>query len=305
MQNDARAAGRHARVGVTSERERDPGPPRVPRLRRPHPHRLHRAALLRGVLRRRQGDHAGAGAPRHDHAEPRRREHGQTRSPIGGSSRATPCAARSTKRWRSWRLDFLVNVALNRDKAVTRCFAGDPVAACREGMAFVRGTSMVPAEAPFDIVVTTNSGLAPRPEPLPGGQGHERRGPDREAGRRDRDRGRVPRRRARPRLVRPAAAGVAEPRRAARAPPAPGFAMDDQWQAHTLALIVKKAEVHVHAAGLTDAQVTSAMCVPCPSVERRVEELLERFGPAARVCVLPEGPQTIPYIADAARGGPT
>ena len=28
-----------------------------------------------------------------------------------------------------------------------------------------------------------------------------------------------------------------------------------------------------------------------------VELALKRFGPTARVCVLPEGPQTIPYLS--------
>lgn len=85
---------------------------------------------------------------------------------------------------------------------------------------------------------------------------------------------------------------------------APGVRMGNRWQAHTLALILAKAEVHVHADGLSDDEVTAALCTPCPSVGRRVAELLERFGRGARVCVLPEGPQTIPHVADASRKGP-
>jgi hypothetical protein len=37
----------------------------------------------------------------------------------------------------------------------------------------------------------------------------------------------------------------------------------------------------------------------CDSVEETVAQLLERYGPAATICVLPEGPMTIPYLASA------
>ena len=33
----------------------------------------------------------------------------------------------------------------------------------------------------------------------------------------------------------------------------------------------------------------------CVSVEETVADLLDRYGP--RLCVLPEGPMTIPYVA--------
>jgi hypothetical protein len=35
---------------------------------------------------------------------------------------------------------------------------------------------------------------------------------------------------------------------------------------------------------------------PCHQVEETLAELLARYGPDARICVLPEGPQTIPYV---------
>ena len=36
----------------------------------------------------------------------------------------------------------------------------------------------------------------------------------------------------------------------------------------------------------------------CARVEDTVAALLARYGSGARICVLPEGPQTIPYVAD-------
>ena len=53
---------------------------------------------------------------------------------------------------------FLVNVTLNRDKDITGVFCGGLDEAHAEGCSRARETCMTPVEAPFDIVVTTNSG---------------------------------------------------------------------------------------------------------------------------------------------------
>jgi nickel-dependent lactate racemase len=53
---------------------------------------------------------------------------------------------------------FLLNVTLNRDRRITGVFAGRVEAAHRAGTEFVRRTALRPVEAPFDIVITTNSG---------------------------------------------------------------------------------------------------------------------------------------------------
>jgi nickel-dependent lactate racemase len=76
----------------------------------------------------------------------------------------------------------------------------------------------------------------------------------------------------------------------------PGFLEQDQWQAQIQALVQLKADVYVHADHLTDDQLASALLQPCHSIEETVAELLNRYGPQATLCVLPEGPQTIPYI---------
>lgn len=53
---------------------------------------------------------------------------------------------------------FLINVALNNERQITRVFAGDLVEAHREGCKFVKHTAMQPVDEAFNIVVTTNSG---------------------------------------------------------------------------------------------------------------------------------------------------
>jgi len=194
---------------------------------------------------------------------------------------------------------FLVNVTLNRNKAITGVFAGDLAQAHAAGCAFVGRSALVPVLRPFDIVVTTNSGY-----PLDLNLYQAVKGMS-----------------AASQVVRPGGAIIiaascwdgipahglygkllreaASPRELLDRITAPGFGEQDQWQAQIQAQIQLKAEVYVRSDGLTDAQIRSALLRPCQRIEETVAELLERFGPHATICVLPEGPQTIPYVAGA------
>lgn len=49
-----------------------------------------------------------------------------------------------------------------------------------------------------------------------------------------------------------------------------------------------------------DEEICQALLLPCHSIEEEVERLWKSYGPQASICVLPEGPQTIPYL-EAAR----
>ena len=80
---------------------------------------------------------------------------------------------------------------------------------------------------------------------------------------------------------------------------APGFAIYDQWQAQSQAIVQRKAEVYLYSS-LDPETVRKAMLAPTDNIEATLADLLERFGPQARVAVLPEGPQTVPYVADLA-----
>ncbi|MCL4787800.1 MAG: nickel-dependent lactate racemase, partial [Verrucomicrobia bacterium] len=53
---------------------------------------------------------------------------------------------------------FLLNVSLNEERRITGVFAGDILAAHKVGCEFVRKSAMQKFDAPFDIVITTNSG---------------------------------------------------------------------------------------------------------------------------------------------------
>src|SRR5690606_36981693 len=76
----------------------------------------------------------------------------------------------------------------------------------------------------------------------------------------------------------------------------PGFTAQDQWQVQVQALIQLKADVFVYSDGLTDEQIAQALFTPTRNIEATVAALLTKYGTAARIAVLPEGPQTIAYV---------
>ena len=76
----------------------------------------------------------------------------------------------------------------------------------------------------------------------------------------------------------------------------PGFSVQDQWQVQLQAQIQLKAEVHVYSENLTNDQIRLALFMPSRDVESTLAELMTRYGPNSRLCIVPEGPQTIPYV---------
>ena len=76
----------------------------------------------------------------------------------------------------------------------------------------------------------------------------------------------------------------------------PELRKQDMWQAHLQALICQKAEVYFYSHNLTDEQIENAFLIPCHDIEQTVAMLLDKYGPEAGLCVLPQGPMTIPYL---------
>jgi len=77
---------------------------------------------------------------------------------------------------------------------------------------------------------------------------------------------------------------------------APGYRCQDQWEAQIQAQIQLKASVHVYADGLSDEEMRRALVNPCHSIEETLAQL-RRHNPGATIAVLPDGPQTVPYLA--------
>ena len=200
---------------------------------------------------------------------------------------------------------FLVNVTLNRDKAITGVYAGDLAAAHSTGCACAKSTAMIPVPRPFDIVITTNSGY-----PLDLNLYQTVKGMS-AAAQVVREGGAIivaadcwdgiPDHGLYGQLLRQASS----PHELLDTILAPGFLRQDQWQAQIQAQIQLKADVYVRTDHLTDDQLRSALVQPCHSIEETVATLRARYGPDATICVLPEGPQTIPYIDLSAASAPT
>jgi nickel-dependent lactate racemase len=191
---------------------------------------------------------------------------------------------------------FLLNVTLNRDKQITAVFAGAWEEAHARGCQFVKQTAMVAVPSPFDIVITTNSGY-----PLDLNLYQTVKGMSAAA-----------------QVVRPGGSIVAAAQCWDGIPDhgeyaqmlheadssqsllqtirRPGYQRHDMWEAQVQALVLQKADVYVHSDGLSDAQIREALLTPCRDIEACVAALRRKYGPECRICVLPEGPQTIPYI---------
>jgi lactate racemase len=192
---------------------------------------------------------------------------------------------------------FLVNVALNRDKRITRVFAGEMYAAHQAGCKFVGECSMVPVPAPFDVVITSNSGY-----PLDLNLYQAVKGMT-AAAQVVRQGGAIiiaaecwdgiPEHGAFGKLLRQFRTAA----EALAAVESPGFASADQWQVQTLAKVRLKADVYVRADGLTDEQIAQSLLAPCRRIEDTLAELTARYpNRKPSICVLPEGPVTIAYV---------
>lgn len=191
---------------------------------------------------------------------------------------------------------FLLNVSLNEEKHITGWFAGDLVQAHRQGREYVRASAMSPVDAPFDVVVTTNSGYPLDMNLYQGVKGMS-------AGAVISKPGGTIILAAECREGMPIGSPCDKLLRSAQNPAellakiaSPGFEWPEQWQAHIQTLIQSRARVLLHS-NMSDDLVRAALLEPCSDITATVRAEVERIGPAARVAVLPWGPLTIPYIA--------
>jgi nickel-dependent lactate racemase len=199
-------------------------------------------------------------------------------------------------------VDFAFDVVLNSEQQVVRAFGGEILAMHAEAREVVRELSMQAVPQRYDVVVTTNSGF-PLDQSLyqavkgmtaaatvvkPGGliicaaecrDGFPDHGSFREV-----------------------LASEESPAALLRAISARTETVPDQWQVQVLARVLAQARVGVHTTYLTDADLRSAHLFLVEDIARAVADELAAVGPEARVCVLPEGPQTIPYLVDEVAG---
>jgi nickel-dependent lactate racemase len=193
---------------------------------------------------------------------------------------------------------FMVNVAINPQREITALWAGHYIEAHEVACQAVAAHATRAVDEPFDIVITTNSGY-----PLDQNLYQTVKGMSAAA-----------------RIVRPGGAIIAvsecsdglpdhgnykqllqmrpTPHELLAMIEAPGFELYDQWVAQSQAIVQRKAEVYLYSS-LDPAAVRAAMLEPITDIAATLAQLLDRYGPGARVAVLPEGPQTVPYLLEA------
>jgi lactate racemase len=191
---------------------------------------------------------------------------------------------------------FSLDVVLDGAQRIACAFGGELFAMHEAACAVVRQTAMRAVPRPFDVVLTTNSGF-PLDQNLyqavkgmsaaaqvvrPGGaivcaaecrDGFPSHGPYRDE-----------------------LTAAASPAALLEAIAARTITVADQWQIQIQAAIQERSRVIMHTSYLTDEELGAAHLEQTADVEATVWHLLEEAGPEARVCVLPYGPLTVPYI---------
>lgn len=191
---------------------------------------------------------------------------------------------------------FSLDVTLNRERQLTGAYSGEFLKSHARACRFVAETALCEVPQPFEVVVTTNSGY-----PLDLNLYQTVKGLSAAA-----------------RVVRPGGSIICASECSDGVPDhgeyrdlltseegpelllekihSPGFRSQDQWQVQIQAQIQLKADIYLKSTCLSADQVRAAHLKPVEKIEDKVAEILNHWGPRARVCVLPEGPQTIPYL---------
>ncbi|MDP6667019.1 MAG: nickel-dependent lactate racemase [Dehalococcoidia bacterium] len=193
-------------------------------------------------------------------------------------------------------VDFSIDVTLNRDQQITGVFAGSLFAMHEHACVSVKNTSMQSVESAFDIVVTSNSGY-----PLDQNLYQAIKGISAAAEIVKTDGTIVCAAECRDGL--PDHGGYGQILASRDTPEAlqamigaPGYSVPDQWQVQIQARIQQRATVLMKTDGLGDRELRAAHIEPVADVEATVKDLLTDYGENATVCVLPEGPRTVPYL---------
>jgi lactate racemase len=191
---------------------------------------------------------------------------------------------------------FLLNVTLNKNKEITGVFAGDLRSAHKAGCDFVKESAMIPVNNLYEIVITSNSGY-----PLDLNIYQTVKGMHAAA-----------------QIVKTGGTIIVAAECWDGIPAGSDYEtilksvnsvdelmeyiikreveLKDTWQIYFQALIQKKAKVYLYSITLDNKTIRQALFNPVNDIPELVHELIMMKGPGAKICVLPEGPQTIPYL---------
>ena len=217
-------------------------------------------------------------------------EHPRARS---GALAGNPIHEDMVEQARMAKLDFIVNVLLNKEKQITQVFAGDFVLAHEAGCQGAREVVGVAVPHRFDIAITTNSGA-----PLDLDLYQTVKGID-NASMVTRDGGIVISASSCSSGVGPqsfvdlhlACKDPIEVLQKIRREEPIGV----QWQNQILARIQMRNTLMLRSE-LDDSVVQSMRIEPVHDLDRAVQQAIEMMGPDAEIAVLPEGPLALPLL---------
>ncbi|GAA0940298.1 nickel-dependent lactate racemase [Pseudonocardia zijingensis] len=195
------------------------------------------------------------------------------------------------------RVDFALDVVLNREQQIVEAFGGELFAMHAAAREAAKRLAMRPVDGRFDVVVTTNAGfpldqnLYQAVKGMSAGATVVRDGGTIVCAAECRD-GFPDHGSYRDVLV-----SAPSPRALLDAIEARPQTVPDQWQVQVQAKVQSLARVVMHTSYLSDEALAAAHLEQTGDIAGTVAEALAAAGPDARVCVLPEGPQTIPYPA--------
>ncbi len=191
---------------------------------------------------------------------------------------------------------FLLNVTLNKNKEITNVFAGDLRSAHKSGCQFVKDSAMTPVDKLYDIVITSNSGY-----PLDLNIYQTVKGMSAAA-----------------QIVKPGGNIIIAAECWDGIPANSDYetilksvssvddlmefikkneeTLKDTWQIYFQALIQKKANVYLFSKILNEETIKTALLNPVKDIAGLTKDLIRNTGLKAKICILPEGPQTIPYL---------
>jgi lactate racemase len=192
------------------------------------------------------------------------------------------------------RVEFMLNVTLDRKKQITGVFAGDLEGAHDKGVEFCRKHAQVEIEKPAEIVITTNAGypldqdfyqtvkgmVSALPAVRPGGTiiiaSECSKGMGSENFRRmlfemqDMD---------------SFIEKISKPE---------NFRVD-QWEVEELVKALRVAKIKVFSEGVEAEDLRKSHVEPLKSVEQGIEESLKEYGDDATIIAVPSGPYVIPW----------
>ena len=195
-------------------------------------------------------------------------------------------------------VDFSIDVTINKNREITSVFAGDLFEAHNAACEASKRIVMRPVEHEYDIVVTTNSGypldqnLYQTVKGLSAAAQVVKNGGTIICASECRDG--LPSHGEYSKILSESKSMT----KLLEAINQSGNTRHNQWQVQVQAKIQMRAAVFIKSDYLTDTEIRAAHFNPISNIEHALEEFINKHGKATRICVLPEGPQTVPYLVN-------